>query len=226
MPTWSLIYFQDSASPSMEQLLFFHDFTMAIIVMITVLVSISMILIVMFKLTDRFLLQEQYTEIIWTLSPVIILLMIALPSLQSLYMLDDPQLSNLTIKAMGHQWYWSYEYSDFPNIMFDSYMADTGPKGSARLLETDNSVVIPSNCQTRVIISSTDVIHSWTVPSLGVKVDAVPGRLNQLLFTANRTGVFYGQCSEICGSNHSFMPIKIESVPMTSFIDWSSKFLF
>nr|ACM79548.2 cytochrome c oxidase subunit 2 [Onisimus nanseni] len=225
MPTWSLIYFQDSASPSMEQLLFFHDFTMAIIVMITVLVSISMILIVMFKLTDRFLLQEQYTEIIWTLSPVIILLMIALPSLQSLYMLDDPQLSNLTIKAMGHQWYWSYEYSDFPNIMFDSYMADTGPKGSARLLETDNSVVIPSNCQTRVIISSTDVIHSWTVPSLGVKVDAVPGRLNQLLFTANRTGVFYGQCSEICGSNHSFMPIKIESVPMTSFIDWSSKFL-
>nr|QJD22445.1 cytochrome c oxidase subunit II [Haustorioides koreanus] len=221
MATWSMLSFQDSASASMEQLIFFHDFTMMIITLITVLVGLNMVFICLYKMTNRLLLQEQVVEIIWTVSPVFILLMIALPSLKALYLLDDPFNPSLTIKAVGHQWYWSYEYSDFPQVEFDSYMLPEEDSASvARLLETDNSVVLPTQTQIRVLTTGADVIHSWTVPSLGVKADAVPGRINQMMFSINRSGIFYGQCSEICGSNHSFMPIKIEAVPMKYFINW------
>nr|DAZ91217.1 TPA_asm: COX2 [Marinogammarus marinus] len=221
MPTWHMLSFQDSASPSMEQLTLFHDLTMAVVTTITILVMLNMVLISHYKLTDRLLLQEQTIEIIWTACPVFILLLIALPSLQTLYLLDDPSSPNLTVKAVGHQWYWSYEYSDFPGMEFDSYMAPLNNLNpQARLLETDNSVALPTCTQVRVITTSADVIHSWTVPALGVKADAVPGRLNQLMFSIKRPGVFYGQCSEICGSNHSFMPIKVEALPMKNFLDW------
>nr|QQQ88492.1 cytochrome c oxidase subunit 2 [Hyalella tiwanaku]SBT96167.1 COX2 [Hyalella lucifugax] len=224
MPTWASLNFQDSASPGMEQLVFFHDFTMIVITLITVMVGSSMIFICGYKLTNRILLQEQSVEIIWTVFPVFILLSIALPSLKALYLLDDPFSPSLTIKAVGHQWYWSYEYSDFPGIEFDSYMVlEESTNYSARLLETDNSLVLPSLSQIRVIVTGGDVIHSWAVPSLGVKADAVPGRLNQIMMYINRSGIFYGQCSEICGANHSFMPIKVEAVPMPYFINWAMK---
>nr|QQQ88661.1 cytochrome c oxidase subunit 2 [Hyalella cajasi] len=222
MPIWSSINFQDSASPGMEQLIFFHDFTMIILTLITVMVGLSMLSICSYKLTNRVLLQEQSIEVMWTVLPVVILLSIALPSLKALYLLDDPFNPNLTVKAVGHQWYWSYEYSDFPNIEFDSYMLpEENSNFMARLLETDNSLVLPSLSQIRVIVTGSDVIHSWAVPSLGVKADAVPGRLNQVMMFINRCGVFYGQCSEICGANHSFMPIKVEVVPMQYFISWA-----
>nr|QQQ88908.1 cytochrome c oxidase subunit 2 [Hyalella kochi] len=222
MPTWASVNFQDSASPGMEQLIFFHDFTMIILTLITAMVGLSMFFICSYKLTNRVLLQEQSVEIIWTVFPVFILLSIALPSLKALYLLDDPFSPNLTIKAVGHQWYWSYEYSDFPGIEFDSYMLpEENMNLVSRLLETDNSLVLPSLSQIRVIITGGDVIHSWTVPSLGVKADAVPGRLNQVMMYINRSGIFYGQCSEICGANHSFMPIKVEAVPMVYFINWA-----
>nr|QQQ88583.1 cytochrome c oxidase subunit 2 [Hyalella nefrens]QQQ88687.1 cytochrome c oxidase subunit 2 [Hyalella longipalma] len=222
MPTWASVNFQDSASPGMEQLIFFHDFTMIILTLITAMVGLSMFFICGYKLTNRVLLQEQSVEIIWTVFPVFILLSIALPSLKALYLLDDPFSPNLTIKAVGHQWYWSYEYSDFPGIEFDSYMLpEENMNLVSRLLETDNSLVLPSLSQIRVIITGGDVIHSWTVPSLGVKADAVPGRLNQVMMHINRSGIFYGQCSEICGANHSFMPIKVEAVPMVYFINWA-----
>nr|AXI98755.1 cytochrome c oxidase subunit 2 [Pseudoniphargus sp. 2-Andalusia] len=217
MPTWSMLMFQDSASPSMEQLIFFHDFAMIVVSMITALVGLNLVFISVYKFTDRLLLQSQITEIVWTMLPVFILLSIALPSLQALYLLDDPFSPNISIKAIGHQWYWSYEYSDFQNIEFDSYMSMDSP---IRLLDTDNSLVLPTHSQIRIIATASDVIHSWAVPSLGVKADAVPGRLNQLMFIINRPGMFFGQCSEICGANHSFMPIKIEAVPMKSFINW------
>nr|AXI98807.1 cytochrome c oxidase subunit 2 [Pseudoniphargus sp. 6-Morocco B] len=220
MPTWSMLMFQDSASPSMEQLIFFHDFAMVVVSMITALVGLNLIFISFYKFTDRFLLQSQITEIVWTMLPVFILLSIALPSLQALYLLDDPFSPNISIKAIGHQWYWSYEYSDFQNIEFDSYMV---PNSSNRLLDTDNSLVLPTHTQIRMITTASDVIHSWAVPSLGVKADAIPGRLNQLMFIINRPGLFFGQCSEICGANHSFMPIKIEAVPMSSFLNWVNK---
>lgn len=167
-------------------------------------------------------MQDQTIEIIWTVAPVFILLAIAAPSLKVLYMLDDPFNPSLTIKAVGHQWYWSYEYSDFPDIEFNSYIipSEDSRLTDSRLLETDNNVVVPFNTQIRVITTAADVIHSWTVPSLGVKADAVPGRLNQVIFSANRTGILYGQCSEICGANHSFIPIKIEIVPIKVFVNW------
>nr|QQQ88674.1 cytochrome c oxidase subunit 2 [Hyalella kochi]QQQ88726.1 cytochrome c oxidase subunit 2 [Hyalella sp. 2015-x] len=223
MPIWGSLNFQDSASPGMEQLIFFHDFTMIIITLIISMVAMNMIFICGYKLTNRVLLQEQSVEVIWTVFPVFILLGIALPSLKALYLLDDPFNPNLTIKAIGHQWYWSYEYSDFPGVEFDSYMLpEENSKSIARLLETDNSLVVPSLSQIRVIVTGSDVIHSWTVPSLGVKADAVPGRLNQVMMYINRSGIFYGQCSEICGANHSFMPIKVEVVPMHYFIKWAS----
>nr|AXI98716.1 cytochrome c oxidase subunit 2 [Pseudoniphargus sp. 1-Balearics] len=220
MPAWSMIMFQDSASPSMEQLIFFHDFAMVIISMITALVGLNLIFISFYKFTDRMLLQNQLTEVVWTMLPVCILLLVALPSLQALYLLDDPFSPNVSVKAIGHQWYWSYEYSDFQNIEFDSYMSTDS---LMRLLETDNSLVLPAHSQIRVIATASDVIHSWAVPSLGVKADAVPGRLNQLMFIINRPGLFFGQCSEICGANHSFMPIKIEAVPMSIFLSWVYK---
>nr|DAZ91331.1 TPA_asm: COX2 [Echinogammarus veneris] len=221
MPTWHMFSFQDSASPSMEQLTMFHDLTMAVITMITTLVCLNMFFISFYSLTDRFLLQEQTIEIIWTACPVLVLLLIALPSLQTLYLLDDPLSPNITIKAIGHQWYWSYEYSDFPNIEFDSYMVSTEMlTGQPRLLEVDNSVCLPVDTQIRVVTTAADVIHSWAIPALGVKADAVPGRLNQLMFSVKRPGIFYGQCSEICGANHSFMPIKVEALPMKNFLNW------
>lgn len=136
--------------------------------------------------------------------------------------MDDPFSPKITIKTIGHQWYWSYEYSDFPNIEFDSYIKPQNEIAinEARLLEADNRIIVPVNNQVRIIVSATDVIHSWTVPALGVKIDAVPGRLNQISFITNRPGIFYGQCSEICGANHRFIPIKLEVVSIKDFIKW------
>nr|YP_009339281.1 cytochrome c oxidase subunit II [Eulimnogammarus cyaneus]APL97171.1 cytochrome c oxidase subunit II [Eulimnogammarus cyaneus] len=226
MPTWHMLSFQDSASPSMEQLTMFHDFTMAILTLITIMVALNMIFISSYNLTDRFLMQHQIVEIIWTACPVVILVLIALPSLQTLYILDDPFAPSITVKAIGHQWYWSYEYSDFSKVEFDSYMTPTSDLTlyQSRLLETDNSVALPVNSQIRLVTTGADVIHSWAMPALGLKADAVPGRLNQMMFSIKRPGIFYGQCSEICGSNHSFMPIKVEALPMKNFLTWIISF--
>nr|YP_009107161.1 cytochrome c oxidase subunit II [Eulimnogammarus vittatus]AIT99445.1 cytochrome c oxidase subunit 2 [Eulimnogammarus vittatus] len=226
MPTWHMLSFQDSASPSMEQLTMFHDFTMAILTLITIMVALNMGFISSYTLTDRFLMEHQTVEIIWTICPVFILILIALPSLQTLYILDDPFAPSITVKAIGHQWYWSYEYSDFSKVEFDSYMTPTSDLTSyqSRLLEVDNSTALPINTQIRLVTTGADVIHSWAMPALGLKADAVPGRLNQLMFSIKRPGIFYGQCSEICGSNHSFMPIKVEALPMKNFLTWVISF--
>lgn len=189
--------------------------------MITYLVGFKIITICWYNLKDRYLLQDQTIEIIWTLVPVFILVIIAYPSLQALYLLDDPIIRDLTIKSTGHQWYWSYEYPDFTEIEFDSYIINLrASKRLYRLCETDNSLVLPINTQIRIITSGADVIHAWTVPSIGVKADAVPGRLNQIIFSLDRRGVFYGQCSEICGANHRFIPIKLEAIPLNYFFNW------
>nr|QLY89930.1 cytochrome c oxidase subunit II [Clusiodes albimanus] len=225
MATWSNLNLQNSASPLMEQLIFFHDHTLLILVMITTMVSYLMVMLFFNKYTNRYLLHGQTIEIIWTILPAIILLFIAFPSLRLLYLLDEINEPSLTLKSIGHQWYWSYEYSDFKNLEFDSYMIPTNEisQNGFRLLDVDNRVVLPMNSQIRILITSADVIHSWTIPALGVKVDGTPGRLNQTNFLMNRPGLFYGQCSEICGANHSFMPIVIESIPTNNFIKWVSK---
>jgi cytochrome c oxidase subunit 2 len=164
-------------------------------------------------------------EIIWTLTPSLILMLIAFPSFALLYSIDEIVDPAITIKAIGHQWYWTYEYSDYENnIVFDSYLIpeDDLEIGQLRLLEVDNRVVVPVDTHIRVIITAADVLHSWAIPSLGVKCDAVPGRLNQTSLFVQYEGVFYGQCSELCGVNHGFMPIVVEAVSLDEYVDWIS----
>nr|WMQ77912.1 cytochrome c oxidase subunit II [Kamalia tattakana] len=226
MATWSNINLQNSNSPLMEQIIFFHDHTLIILIMITILVGYLMFKLLFNKYTNRFLLEGQMIELIWTILPAITLIFIALPSLRLLYLLDELNNPLITLKSIGHQWYWSYEYSDFKNIEFDSYMIQTNELNldNFRLLDVDNRIILPMNNQIRILVTASDVIHSWTIPSLGVKVDANPGRLNQTNFFINRPGIFYGQCSEICGANHSFMPIVIESISIKNFISWINNY--
>nr|YP_001650843.1 cytochrome c oxidase subunit II [Oostethus brachyurus]BAF74980.1 cytochrome c oxidase subunit II [Oostethus brachyurus] len=223
----SQLGFQDAASPVMEEMLYFHDHALMVVFLISTIVLYIIVLTVSTKLTNKLLLDSQEIEIIWTVLPAIILLLIALPSLRILYLMDEVCSPHLTVKALGHQWYWSYEYTDYEELAFDSYMVPTQDlsPGQFRLLEADHRMVVPLESPVRVLVTADDVLHSWAVPSLGVKMDAVPGRLNQTTFTTLRPGVFYGQCSEICGANHSFMPIVVEAVPLKHFEDWSSLML-
>nr|WNL53824.1 cytochrome c oxidase subunit II [Quasitermes incisus] len=225
MTTWLNMTLQDSASPVMEQLIYFHDHALMIMLMIITTVFYTMISIIKNKQTSRFMLEGQMIETVWTIAPAIILVFIAIPSLRLLYLMDEIHNPVMTLKAVGHQWYWSYEYSDFTKVEFDSYMIQQEDQqvDTFRLLDTDNRIVLPMNSPVRLIVTAADVLHSWTVPSLGVKTDATPGRLNQVSFSINRPGLLYGQCSEICGANHSFMPIVIESVSTNQFINWVSK---
>lgn len=222
MSFWGQLGFQDAASPLMEELIFFHDHAMIILVIIISLVGYAALSLITNSLTCRSLVEGQEIETIWTIIPAIILVFLALPSLRLLYLLDEVGDCSLTLKRIGHQWYWSYEYSDFLSIEFDSYILPTEDlqDGDFRLLEVDHRVVLPTETDIRVLVTSADVIHSWTVPSLGVKADAIPGRLNQLRFFIKRPGIFYGQCSEICGANHSFIPIVVEAIPLKEFINW------
>nr|AND96041.1 cytochrome c oxidase subunit 2 [Onthophagus minutus] len=222
MATWKSYTLQDAASPLMEQLIMFHNHTLLILLMITVMVGYLMMTLFFNKFNYRFLLENQMIEIIWTIAPAITLIFIALPSLQLLYLLDEINNPMISLKSIGHQWYWSYEYSDFKKLEFDSYMIPMNEMkmDSFRLLDVDNRTVLPYNSQIRMLITAADVIHSWTIPALSVKIDATPGRLNQISFLMNRAGLFFGQCSEICGANHSFMPIVIESISMKYFIKW------
>nr|ABA25891.1 cytochrome c oxidase subunit II [Sympetrum kunckeli] len=222
MATWAQLNFQDAASPMMEQLHYFHDHTMMVLVIITIMVAYIMGTMFLNNDVNRYLLDGQKIETVWTILPVFVLVIIAMPSLRLLYLLDEVNEPSITLKTVGHQWYWSYEYSDFKSIEFDSYMIPYNEmeKSGLRLLEVDNRTTLPMQTQVRILITAADVLHSWTVPSLGIKVDATPGRLNQTSFFINRPGVFFGQCSEICGANHSFMPIMIESVNIKSFINW------
>uniref|UniRef100_A0A8K1HNY9 Cytochrome c oxidase subunit 2 n=2 Tax=Geoscapheinae TaxID=112912 RepID=A0A8K1HNY9_9NEOP len=225
MTTWANMNLQDSASPIMEQLIYFHDHTLMIIIMILMVVTYMMFTLIFNSFTNRFLLEGQLIEVAWTIAPAIILIFIAIPSLRLLYLMDEINNPTITLKTIGHQWYWSYEYSDFLKVEFDSYMIPQNEmnNNNFRLLDVDNRASLPMNTFIRIIITATDVLHSWTIPSLGVKADATPGRLNQSSFLINRPGVFYGQCSEICGANHSFMPIVIESISTNKFINWIYK---
>lgn len=222
MATWSNLSLQDRISPFIEQLNFFHDHTILILIIITILVGYMIIILFFNNIINRYLLHGQTIEIIWTILPAVVLIFIALPSLRLLYLLDEINRPSITLKTIGHQWYWSYEYSDFLNIEFDSYITPYQEISidSFRLLDVDNRIILPINNQIRILITAADVLHSWTVPSLGVKVDATPGRLNQTNFFINRPGLYFGQCSEICGANHRFIPIVIERIPTNFFIKW------
>jgi len=168
-------------------------------------------------------------EVVWTIVPGLVLMVIAIPSFALLYAADELVDPAMTIKVVGHQWYWSYEYSDYEtddgdSLNFDSYIVqeDDLAIGSLRLLEVDNRVVVPTNTHVRVIVTAADVLHCWAVPSFGFKIDACPGRLNQSSIFVQREGVYYGQCSEICGVNHGFMPIVVEAVSLDNYVSWIS----
>nr|USH58333.1 cytochrome c oxidase subunit II [Podargus strigoides] len=223
MANQSQFGFQDASSPIMEELIEFHDHALMVALAICSLVLYLLTLMLLEKLSSN-AVDTQEVELIWTILPAIVLILLALPSLQILYMMDEIDEPNLTLKAMGHQWYWTYEYTDFKDLTFDSYMVPTTElsPGHFRLLEVDHRVIIPMESPTRIIVTANDVLHSWAVPALGIKTDAIPGRLNQTSLITTRPGIFYGQCSEICGANHSYMPIVVESTPLLHFENWSS----
>lgn len=217
MPTWGSLYFQNRSSPVMEQIIFFHDHRILVIVIILVLVGYILIRSYWNRFYNLKIIEGQELESVWTVLPALFLVVIALPSIRLLYLIEEFDFAELTIKILGHQWFWSYEYRDIGFIRFDSYIV----KDSRvfRLLNVDNCLIIPLKRDIRIIVRSRDVIHSWTIPSLGVKVDAIPGRLNQLSYIFNRVGVFIGQCSEICGANHRFIPIIILVLPQKDFVN-------
>jgi cytochrome c oxidase subunit 2 len=205
----------------------FHNLLLVIITVITVFVMVLLVY-VMVKFNAKANPNPSRTthhtliEVVWTVVPILILVVIAVPSFKRLYEQEQIPEVGLTVKAIGKQWYWSYEYPDQGNFTFDATIVpekDLKP-GQPRLLETDNAVVVPVDTNIRVIITAADVIHAWTVPAFGVKKDAVPGRLNEVWFNARREGTYYGQCSELCGSLHGFMPIKVEVVSKERFAAW------
>ena len=225
--------FQDVATPTAEGMVFFHNYLMFFLIFIG-----SFVFWVLFKVIVLFnnhskddienITHSSFLEFGWTMFPAVMLLFLAVPSFSLLYSLDELIDPSLTLKIIGHQWYWSYEYSDFSNlkggqiVAFDSYMVDSKDltEGSFRLLEVDNRVVLPTDTHIRLLITSADVLHSWAVPSFGIKVDACPGRLSQASLFLKRAGVYYGQCSEICGVNHGFMPIVVKGIVVDTFVTW------
>lgn len=221
--------FQPAASPVMEQVTDFHDLLLIIITCIAVFV-LALLTYTVLKFSARNNPTPSKTthntpiEVLWTVVPVIILVVIAVPSFRLLYHSDVVPKADMTIKTIGHQWYWTYEYPDHGKFSFDSNMIrdDELKPGQKRLLDTDTSVVVPVNTTVRMQVTADDVLHSWAIPAFGVKLDAVPGRLNETWFKATREGVYYGQCSELCGINHGFMPIRVEVVSKSKFDAWAA----
>jgi len=229
---WGL-YFQDSATPQMEGLVELHNNIMFYLVII--LFGVAWILVSIVRnynnvsspISHKYLTHGTLIELIWTITPALILILIAFPSFKLLYLMDEVSDPSMSVLAEGHQWYWSYQYPDFLNaddefIEFDSYLVPESDleEGGLRMLEVDNRVVLPELTHIRFIITAADVIHSFAIPALGIKCDAYPGRLNQVSVLINREGTFYGQCSELCGILHSSMPIVVESVSIEKFLTW------
>nr|UUC08024.1 cytochrome c oxidase subunit 2 [Exechonella vieirai] len=219
MSLWSQILPQESVTFTMNFLSYFHDYSLSIIMMILMFVAgVSS-----FMLKNKFISNSPIVtmvEIIWTIIPMSILIFLAMPSLAVLYYMEENSPFT-TFKVMGHQWYWSYELMDLDKE-FDSYMTTSPTLGEFRLLDTDHRMVVPVWKDVQALVSAADVLHCWTLPSLGIKADAVPGRLNQLNFHILRPCLAYGQCSEICGANHSFMPITAEAITKKKFLKWAS----
>jgi cytochrome c oxidase subunit 2 len=218
---------QQSASPVMDNIIWFHDFLLYIITGIAGFVLVLLV-VVMVRFNARANPNPSRTthntliEIAWTLIPIVILMFIAVPSFKLLFLQLNVPAADLTVKATGKQWYWSYSYPDNGQFEFDSLMLKEGQRkeGQPRLLAVDNEMVVPVNKTVRVITTGSDVIHSFTVPSFGIKIDAIPGRINETWFTATREGVYYGQCSELCGKDHAFMPIAVHVVSEQAFSAW------
>ncbi len=220
--------FQDAASPVMHEIIWFHDSLMLPIITVISVFVMALLLYIMFRFNAKANPNPSKTshntllEVIWTAVPILILVVIAIPSFKLLYLQDEAVDADMTIKAIGNQWYWTYEYPDHGNFVFDANMIEEADlkEGQPRLLATDNEVVVPVNKTIRVLTTATDVIHNWAIPAFGVKMDAVPGRTNETWFLAEREGVYYGQCSELCGVRHGFMPITVRVLSEADFAAW------
>ena len=219
--------FQDAGSPVMENIIWFHHLLLVIVTLITATV-LALLLWVMARFNERVHPTPSRTthhtslEIAWTVVPIVILLVIAVPSFRLLFLEQSIPPADVTVKATGKQWYWSYGYPDQGKFEFDSLMVqdkDLKPE-QPRLLSVDNEMVVPVDKVVRVQVTGSDVIHSFAVPSFGIKIDAVPGRLNETWFKATKEGIYYGQCSELCGKNHAFMPIAVRVVSESEFNAW------
>ncbi len=218
---------QEAATPVAQQIHDLHNLLLVIITAITLFVlGLLIYVVVRFNAkanpTPSRTTHNTTIEVLWTVVPVLILVGIAIPSFRLLYYQDRHPAPDMTLKVTGHQWYWSYEYPDHGNIAFDSLMIpeDQLKPGQPRLLEVDNRVVVPVDTNIRVLLTAADVLHAWAVPAFGIKTDTVPGRLNETWFRVERPGVYYGQCSELCGVNHGFMPIAVEAVSKAEFEKW------
>ena len=224
---WQLS-FQEPATDLMSDIISFHSYILMPIITGISLLVLGLLLYIMFRFNSKRNVVASTTthntviEILWTVIPVILLIIIAIPSFRLLYVSETIPKADLTIKAIGNQWYWTYEYPDYEDIAFDANMLLenelSDPK--LRLLETDTQIVVPVNKVVKLQITSADVLHAWTIPAFGVKMDAVPGRLNETWFKANKEGIYYGQCSELCGAKHAFMPINVKVVSESEFDDW------
>lgn len=224
---------QPAVTPQMEKISAFHDDLLMIIITAIVIFVTALLAWVIVRYNAKANPEPSKTshnvplEVLWTVLPVVILIVIAVPSFKTLFYLDRIPEPEMTLKVTGYQWYWGYEYPDHGDISFLSYMVPDDEideaKGQRRLLSTDNAVVLPVDTDIQIIVTAADVIHSFTVPAFGIKKDAVPGRLNETWVRIEKPGVYYGQCSEICGVNHAFMPIEVKAVSKEEFAAWVEK---
>ncbi len=222
----------EAASPSLERITEFHDM-MLWIISATVLFVFALLVFVVLRYNKaanpkpESFSHNVLIEIIWTVVPIVILIVIAVPSFKLLYYTDRTAEPEMTLKVIGHQWYWEYEYPDQDGISFNSYMIPEeeidASKGEQRLLSTDMKVVLPVDTNIQILVTSADVIHSFAMPALGLKTDAMPGRLNETWVRITKPGVYYGQCSELCGKDHAYMPIEIHAVSKEEFVNWVEK---
>lgn len=217
---------QEPATENMSRIVQFNDFLLVLMAIICVFV-LALMLYAMIRFSAKRNPEPSKTthntlvEVIWTVVPILILVVIAIPSFRLLYFQREIPQADMTVKAVGYQWYWGYEYPDHGGFAFDSLMLNDAERGDQpRLLATDTALVVPVGAVVRVVVTSADVLHSWAMPAFGIKMDAVPGRLNEVWFKADKTGTFYGQCSELCGIRHAFMPIRVEVVEPEAFAAW------
>lgn len=223
---WEGMSSQDGINKIMSRFDQFHLYIIFFLLLVLSLILLRILNLIFNTKQVKGVRELQLLEFVWTLLPAVILTLLGAPRLSLLFSLERVQSPELTTKVVGHQWYWRYELRDFEGVEFDSYIVQSRDliEGAFRLLEVDNRLVLPQNTETRAIIGSQDVLHSWRIPSLGIKIDATPGRLSQVVLRSSSIGKFYGQCSEICGANHRFMPIRLEIVSNFCFQGWVGSF--
>lgn len=217
---WGIYSLQDALRVTIEQIVYFHDYLIIVILIIMFVVAYFLGFVLWTKTFSSRIVADHLVERIWTILPIVVLIFLVYPSIYLLYLIDERRVEFLcTLKVIGHQWYWSYKIDGLFNLDIDSYIITDS---RVRLIDVDNRVVVPAQEHIRALITSADVLHSWALPSIGLKMDAVPGRLNQFVFIVILNSVIHGQCREICGVNHSFIPIVLESVSLKDLLCWLS----